>query len=184
MEGCATIELDALTGFRHEAGIHRIQRIPPTERRGRVHTSTVTVSVLDSAAPTSMTIDPADLRIRWFSGTGKGGQHRNKHQTSVELIHAPSGLSRSAQTRSRETSMREALSSLQEAVSKASRLETAGGINASRTAQIGAGTRADQRRRIYRFREDRVSDLVTGREASCSRFMRGSIDLLWPQKGP
>jgi len=156
--------------------------VPPTERRGRVHTSTVTVSVLDEIAHAApVAIDRSDLHIRWFSGTGAGGQHRNKHMNSVELTHLPTGLVRRAQTRSRDTSMRDALAALEEDVARLHTGSADRAVNAERSAQIGLGMRADKRR-TWRFRDDRVSDDLTGLSASCTRVMRGRIDLLWPER--
>jgi len=76
----------------NEPGGHRLQRTPPTEKRGRVHTSTVMVAVInesDFAQPNYDDIDPDDFKVEWYSGTGAGGQHRNKHQNSVRLTHIP-----------------------------------------------------------------------------------------------
>jgi len=179
--GAAVIELDrAIPGFRNEAGGHRVQRIPPTERRGRVHSSTVTVAVIEGRPDVSRhAIAERDLKVRWFSGTGAGGQHRNKHQCSVELTHLPTGISRKAETRSRENSMRLAMESLQEAVSAGDAARDAARINTVRSGQIGLGMRADKRR-TWRFRDDMVVDEVTGRSTSCSSAMRGRVDALWP----
>lgn len=180
--GAAVIELDkAIPGFRNEAGGHRIQRIPPTERRGRVHSSTVTVAVMETSRRSARpeTIPGCDLRVRWFSGTGAGGQHRNKHQCSVELTHVPTGISRKAETRSRENSMRLAMEALLEAIAAGDAARDAARINSVRTDQIGVGMRADKRR-TWRFRDDRVVDDVTGLSTSCSRALRGGIDALWP----
>ena len=154
--------------------------MPRGEKAGRVHSSTVTVSVLDAVAPAVFVLDDRDLRLRWFSGTGKGGQHRNKHQNSVELIHVPSGISRSAQTRSRETSLRDARAALEEALSAEHGRSAAAGINAVRSDQIGSGERSDKRRTL-RFRDDRIVDHVTGRSTAVTRFMKGAIDELWPR---
>ena len=168
-----------MQGFRHEAGGHRIQRIPKGERNGRVHSSTVTVSVLDGAAPAAFTLDDRDLRLRWFSGTGSGGQHRNKHQNCVEVIHVPTGISRSAQTRSRETSLRDARTALEQALSERHASNGAARINATRADQIGSGERSDKRRTL-RFRDDRIVDHVTGRSTSVTAFLKGEVDALWP----
>lgn len=170
-----------IPGFRHEAGGHRIQRVPRGERAGRVHSSTVTVSVLDAAEAPAFSLDDRDLRLRWFSGTGAGGQHRNKHQNSVEVIHVPTGISRSAQTRSRETSLRDARQALELALADRHRSDAAFGVNAVRSRQIGTGERSDKRRTL-RFQDDRVTDHVSGRSTSLSRFMKGGIDGLWPEK--
>ena len=142
----------------------------------------MTVSVLDEITrAASAVIDRADLQVRWFSGTGAGGQHRNKHMNSVELTHLPTGLVRRSQTRSRDTSMRDALAALEEDVASLNAGSANRAVNAERSAQIGLGMRADKRR-TWRFRDDRVSDDLTGLSASCTRVMRGRIDLLWPER--
>lgn len=125
-------------------------------------------------------IPTRDLKVRWFSGTGSGGQHRNKHQNSVELTHLPTGIVRKAETRSRENSMKEAMAALTAAVGAMSSAEASARANAERCAQIGLGMRADKRR-TWRFRDDVVVDATTGLSASCSRAMRGGIDALWPE---
>lgn len=138
------------------------------------------MSVLDQAGADAFVLDDRDLRLRWFSGTGKGGQHRNKHQNSVEVIHMPSGISRSAQTRSRETSLRDARAALEEALAAEHGRSAAAGVNAIRSDQIGSGERSDKRRTL-RFRDDRVVDHVTGLSTAVTRFMKGAIDELWPR---
>ena len=97
----------------NEPGGHRIQRVPPTERKGRVHTSTVTVAIVDQSTPTIKVAD-ADLKIEWYSGTGAGGQHRNKHQNSCRITHIPTGILATAQCRSRENSLAEARKTIEE----------------------------------------------------------------------
>jgi len=154
--------------------------VPATERRGRVHTSTVTVSVLDDVADPAVALDERDLRYRWFSGTGAGGQHRNKHQCCLELIHVPTGISRTAQGRSREANARDARLELEQALAALSGTSLHHGRNQERAAQIGLGMRADKRR-TYRFQDDRVADHVTGRSMKATHFMRGRVDQLWPQ---
>jgi peptide chain release factor 1 len=145
-----------------------------------VHTSNVTVSVLDGLAGERAVLRREDVSARWFSGTGAGGQHRNKHQNSVELVHLPTGLKRAAQTRSRETSMRAAWDALVAAVSEQAAAQAAHDANEVRSRQFGLGMRADKRR-TWRFRDDRVIDDLTGLSASCAKVMRGHIDLLWPE---
>lgn len=145
-----------------------------------MHTSTVTVSVLDHVDDRVTAMRDCDLTYRWFSGTGKGGQHRNKHQNSVEITHVPTGLSRSAQTRSRETSLRDARGELERAVLAGASADRHGAINRIRASQIGLGMRADKRR-TWRMRDDRVSDDITGRSTTFTRAMKGYVDDLWPR---
>lgn len=166
--------------FQNEAGGHRIQRVPPTERRGRVHTSTVTVTVLlGEGAATADTLSDDDFALRWFSGTGKGGQHRNKHQNCVEVTHGPTGLRRTGQsTRSRESNLREAMDAIRADLTGLAADQAHGAENSIRKAQVGAGMRGDKRR-TYRFQEDGVHDHITGKRARATEVMRGQFDRLW-----
>ena len=101
-------------GFEHEAGMHRIQRVPPTEQRGRVHTSTVAVAILDEGRSAPPSLHVSDLHKRWHSGTGAGGQHRNKTQNCLELTHLPTGLVATSQSeRSQHQNKETALKILQ-----------------------------------------------------------------------
>lgn len=176
-----TISFDkAIPGFKNEAGGHRIQRVPPTERRGRVHTSTVTCAVLDQDHQTTKYDQRSDTNFsyRWFSGTGKGGQHRNKHQCCLELTHVPTGLTQIATGRSRDANSREAMAAL---ITKLDQLRigsAAQATNATRAGQIGSGMRGDKRR-TYRFQDDTVADHISGKSTSCKQFMRGDIERLW-----
>jgi protein subunit release factor A len=160
-----------LSGWENEAGGHRVQRVPRTERNGRVHSSTVTVSVLpDTGQGAPLSVPEADLHLEWYSGSGAGGQHRNKHQNSARLRHLPTGIVVTAQCRKREALL-DRLRALSEG-------EAQGRENRARADQVGTGMRADKRR-TYRFRDDRVQDHLTGRSAACSAVMRGRFDLLW-----
>lgn len=172
---------DELTQLHLEGCGHRIQRIPPTERRGRVHTSTVTVAVMDPA----VSVDPAlqrrgdgDFRIEWFSGSGAGGQHRNKTQNSCRIIHVPTGMMRAAQTRSRESSQREAMTALLAALDEAESAARHGTLAGDRRAQVGSGQRGDKGR-TYRQRDNRVTDHRTGKTTGFDTVMRGNFDQLW-----
>lgn len=155
--------------------------MPATERRGRVHTSTITVSILPDEQRKAFELRETDLEYRWFSGTGAGGQHRNRKLCCLELIYLPTGISRKAQGRSREANAKEARTELLTALAHADGADAHQDRNATRAAQVGLGMRADKRR-TYRFQDDRVVDHETGRSAKASHFMRGRIDLLWPQE--
>lgn len=167
---------ESLDKLNRESGGHRFQRVPPTERRGRVHTSTVTVAVLDggrSDAPARQ-LEPDDLRIEWFSGTGKGGQHRNKHQNCCRLIHLPTGIVRTAVGRERGANQREALDALTRAVREREGAASHAAVNATRRDQLGAGERGDKIR-TYRAQDDRVVDHRSGRTARYRDVMAGDL---------
>lgn len=156
-----------------------MQRVPLNERNGRVHSSTVTVSVLpETVQEAPISLRDEELQVEWYSGSGAGGQHRNKHQNSARLRHLPTGIVVTAQCRKREESLRQARAALLERLSALSRAETHGRENRDRAEQVGTGMRADKRR-TYRFRDDRVRDHLTGKSAACSAVMRGRFDLLW-----
>jgi peptide chain release factor 1 len=175
-----TIRTRDIPGFINEAGGHRIQRVPPTERRGRVHTSTVTVSVLseDRGETVYDRRSEDDFAYRWFSGTGKGGQHRNRHMCCLELKHLPTGLKQVANGRSRESNSREAMARMLAELDRLKNEGTGAAENDVRSSQIGSGMRGDKIR-TYRFQDDRVTDHRSGKQVTCKMVMRGEIERLW-----
>ncbi len=173
------VEGTDLSGLDNEAGGHRIQRVPPTERKGRVHTSTVTVAVIDrieGIGPSS--IPQGDLKIEWYSGTGAGGQHRNKHQNSCRITHLPSGLIVTAQTRSRQNSLNAAMADLQQRLDNEAKRQYNNTIASDRKRQVGTGMRGDKIR-TYRFQDDVVKDHLTDKTSSVKKVLAGNFDLLW-----
>jgi len=168
---------DALACLAHEIGGHRVQRVPPTEARGRVHSSTVTVAVLGGQNQAA-SFDEADVEIQWFSGTGCGGQHRNKHQNSARAIHRPTGIVRTAQTRSRDNSRALAVEALRDAVNGLHLVGVKASRNDGRRDQIGSGERSDKRR-TWRWQDDTVQDHVTGRRGRLSDILKGGHAVLW-----
>lgn len=147
--------------------------MPPTERRGRVHTSTVTVAVFPTEKE-GATFNLADCRLEWFSGTGAGGQHRNKHQNSCRAFHEPTGLSAKAECRSRENSQAEALAELERRVRTHLGLELGEAEAVERRAQVGSGMRGDKVR-TYRLQDDIVTDNRSGRQARWRKVERGDF---------
>lgn len=170
-----------MRGLDNEPGGHRIQRIPPTEKRGRVHTSTITVAVIDPLNIQRKPRSESEFKIEWYSGTGKGGQHRNKHQNCCRLIHLPTGLIQTAAGRERTSNLRQAQEDINRRLDEAEATVAYSGQAAFRKDQVGSGQRGDKRR-TYRFQEDQVWDDRTGKTARLSAVMKGQFDLLWPAK--
>lgn len=162
-----------------ESGGHRIQRIPPTEKRGRVHTSTVTVAVFDiENSQPILNFNEKDIEVQWFSGSGAGGQHRNKHQNSCRIKHLPTGIITSSQTRSRESSYRAALEELRNRVDFIDKSLYHNNIANSRSSQRGSGMRGDKIR-TYRFQDDRCTDHRSNKTSSCNTIMTGNFEKIW-----
>jgi len=161
----------------NEAGGHRIQRVPPTEKKGRVHTSTVTVAIIDPSEPMIKVMD-ADLKIEWYSGTGAGGQHRNKHQNSCRITYLPTGAIATAQCKSRLASYDQAYATIQHLVDKMHKLSYNNNIASDRKRQVGSGMRGDKIR-TYRFQDDVVKDHLSNKVASVKKVLAGNFDLLW-----
>lgn len=173
------VEGTDLSSLQNEAGGHRIQRVPPTEKRGRVHTSTVTVAVIDSEVDCDSTSIPEhELRVEWYSGTGKGGQHRNKHQNSCRLTHIPSGINATAQTRSRSSSYDQAFREVKKRLDETRRRSYNNTIASDRKQQVGSGMRGDKIR-TYRFQDDSVQDHRTGKTARAKQVLAGCFEQLW-----
>lgn len=174
------IEGDNLTPLLNEGGGHRIQRIPENERKGRIHTSTVTVAVIENKKLSETIFDKRteqDFNIQFYSGTGPGGQNRNKVQASARIIHIPTGIIKTAQTRSRENSVRLAMEAIYEQLDKLKEEYHLNLQNNDRSKQIGSGMRGDKRR-TYRQQEDIVIDHINNKKEKMSKFMKGKIEKL------
>lgn len=139
------------------------------------------VAVLDSDVATDdrfSQISDDDFRIEWFSGTGKGGQHRNKKQNSCRVVHIPTGIVEARQGRKRETNLREAKEAILKRLQNAENEQAADTVSSIRKQQMGSGMRGDKIR-TYRFQDDRVQDHVSNKSAKSSKVMKGYFDLLW-----
>jgi peptide chain release factor 1 len=160
--------------FAGEAGGHRFQRIPPTEKRGRVQSSTITVAVLDELAEPELVIRDEDLEWSMCRASGKGGQHLQKTDSAVQLVHVPTGLSvRIEGERSQYYNKRAALATLRERLLAANRSAAASARATERRDQVGSGMRGDKRRTI-RVQDDTVTDHVSGRTWRFRDYVRGA----------
>jgi len=159
--------------FRDEPGGHRWQRVPPTEKRGRVHTSTITIAVLPEATEAEVHLDPRDLSIDFCRGSGAGGQKRNKTESTAIVTHLPTGLVVRCETeRSQYQNRTTALALLRARLWAAAEAERTGGIAAARRGQVGSGMRGDKRRTI-RCQDGTVTDHPTGRRWTYRAYTRG-----------
>ncbi len=152
--------------------------MPPTEKRGRVQTSTVTVAVLTEQSDIEIVINPSDIE-RWTSiGTGPGGQHRNKVQSSVFLKHVPTGIvCKSEIHRSQHQNEQEAWRLLKMKLLQLEKDKLNKKIVSERNGQIGTGERSDKRR-TYREKDDLVIDHISGKSARLKDVLKGKIDIL------
>ncbi len=148
----------AFEKFKYEAGVHRVQRIPATEKRGRVHTSTATVSVLPELEDIDLHISPDDITFEAFRSGGHGGQNVNKVSTAVRLIHKPTGIVVTCQTQRFQAQNRElAMEMLRAKLWEMEVEKQHGEIAGLKATQVGRGMRSEKIR-TYNFPQDRLTD--------------------------
>lgn len=142
----------------HEAGVHRVQRVPQTETQGRVHTSTATVAVLPEAEEVDVKINPDDLRIDTYRASGAGGQHVNKTDSAVRITHIPTGTVVACQEeRSQHKNKAKAMKMLQSRILMAERERQHAESSKQRKEMVGTGMRAEKVR-TYNFPQNRITD--------------------------
>ena len=160
-DGLATLEIKgrgAYERLRYETGVHRVQRIPITEKTGRVHTSTASVAILPIREHSTFVLDPSDLKIEFSRSGGAGGQNVNKVETAVRLVHIPTGIDVRCQSeRSQKTNRDKAMAILSAKLESYEEEKAAKEHAAVRKNQIGTGDRSEKIR-TYNFTQDRVTD--------------------------
>lgn len=159
--------------FEGEVGGHRWQRIPATEKRGRVQSSTITVAVLDEAVAAEIELRAQDLAWSTCRSTGNGGQAVQKTDSAVQLVHVPTGTHiRSQQGRSQHRNRTAALEKLRTRLTDEANMQASAERSSARRRQVGSGMRGDKRRTI-RAQDDSVVDRVTGRTWRYRDYVRG-----------
>jgi peptide chain release factor 1 len=163
--------------LRFETGVHRIQRIPQTEKMGRVHTSTASVAILPIRKKTKMEINPADLEMEFSRSGGAGGQNVNKVETAVRIIHKPTGIDvRSTAERSQLKNREKAMSILIAKLEVLKEEEEAKKFSKERKDQIGTADRSEKIR-TYNILQDRITDhRIKESWHNIDRIMEGELD--------
>jgi len=149
---------NAFSEMQYEGGVHRVQRIPKTEKKGRIHTSTTTVAVLAKPKATEFQIKPDDLRIDFYRSSGPGGQYVNKRETAVRITHLPTGLVSSSQTERNQLQNKEnAMAILTAKVAELKEKQSLDKLDKTRRSQIKWAKRSDKTR-TYNFPQNRLTD--------------------------
>lgn len=171
---------DAWDYFKWEGGVHRVQRIPETEKNGRVHTSTITVSVMPILQKVKVNINPADIEMETSRSGGAGGQNVNKVETAVRLIHKPTGIAvRCTIERSQLKNRERALEMLQARLDLLAIEEENKNVSDAKKSQVGTGDRSEKIR-TYNYPQDRVTDhRIKENFHGLPKIMEGSFEVIF-----
>ena len=166
----------AYSRFKFESGVHRVQRVPETESQGRIQTSTVTVAVLPEAEDFDFQLNMDELEITTHRSAGAGGQHVNKAESAIRIVHIPTGTVVDCQDeRSQGKNKEKALKVMKTRLAELEREKREGAIAEERRSQVGTGDRSE-RIRTYNFPQGRVTDHRIGMTIySLEAFMNGDI---------
>jgi peptide chain release factor 1 len=177
--GRVVFKVDAIGAYsqlKFESGVHRVQRVPATESQGRIHTSTVTVAVLPEAEEVDVQIDAKELEITTFCSSSAGGQHMQKNETAIRIIHKPTGLVSTCQDeRSQQQNKLKAMAVLRSKLLQMKQEEQHAEIAGIRKGQVGSGERSEKIR-TYNFPESRITDhRIKMTVHNLSTFLDGDI---------
>ncbi len=163
--------------FKNESGVHRVQRVPQTEKSGRIHTSTATVAVLPVTPPIQINIRPEEIKFEAFRSSSQGGQTMQKASTAVRLTHLPTGIITSCQEERMQHQNRERAMQMLESKLYTMMLEQkVGSINAIKREQVGSGDRSEKIK-TYNFPQDRLTDHRVNKSwHNLEKIMDGNLD--------
>lgn len=172
--------LEAYDLLEHESGVHRIQRVPATEKSGRIHTSTASVAILPKADVAPIIVRDADLEIDFYRAGGPGGQNVNKVETAVRITHKPTGLVVSSQIERTQQRNREiAMELLRGKLWEAQRRSAEGDVAETRRTQIGNQDRSEKIR-TYNVPQNRLTDHRIGKSwHNLENIMDGNLDVIF-----
>lgn len=170
---------DVYSKMKFESGVHRVQRVPATEAKGRVHTSTITVAVLPQLDEVEVEINPSDLRIDTYRSGGAGGQHVNRTESAVRITHIPTGVVAACQEGKSQISNREtAMKMLRAKLWEKAQNEQNASLSSLRKSQVGSGDRAEKIR-TYNYPQNRVTDhRINLTLNNLDRIMMGDLENL------
>ncbi len=163
--------------LKQESGVHRVQRIPKTEKAGRVHTSTASVAILPEIEAREIQISPVDLEITFSRAGGPGGQNVNKVETAVRILHKPTGTVVSSRSERSQFANREtAMSILRSKIYEEQKRKEEQKLGANRKEQIGDAERAEKIR-TYNFPDDRITDhRINKKWHNIEKILDGELD--------
>lgn len=163
--------------LKHESGVHRVQRVPTTERSGRVHTSTASVAVLPIVEARAVNIAPNDLEVTFSRAGGPGGQNVNKVETAVRILHKPTGIVvASREERSQFANREKAMDVLRAKLYEIEQTKATGNVTDLRREQVGSADRSEKIR-TYNFPDDRITDHRIGKKFhNIEKIMEGNMD--------
>jgi len=163
--------------LKQESGVHRVQRIPKTEKSGRIHTSTASVAIMPVVEAKEVQVNPSDIDVSFFRSSGPGGQNVNKVETAVRMTHKPTGIVVSSQAgRSQQANRENAMEILRSKLYEIQIEKEQGKLTDLRRAQIGSGDRSEKIR-TYNFPQDRLTDHRIGKKwHNIEKILAGDLD--------